>query len=77
MLEIQRVDGALTPAEKDEALRQLRDQVWWLSLPCWRRWLYMAFGHRAPVQHFYPETGWWREFVHFDVKPLWRRSRGG
>lgn len=46
-----------------ERLAQLHDQVWWLSLPFWRRWLYIACGHRAPIEHFYETRGWVREFV--------------
>lgn len=31
-------------------LAQLWDQVWWLSLPFWRRWIYIAQGFQAPLQ---------------------------
>jgi hypothetical protein len=62
--------------ELESLVAQLNDQLWWLSLPFWRRWLYMAFGYRAPIQHFYETHGWWREFVEQDLKPAWRRIRG-
>ncbi len=32
---------------------RLHDQVWWLSLPRWRRAAYRLLGFRAPIQQFY------------------------
>lgn len=75
-MEVQRLGTGLSQGELEEAVNQLRDQVWWLSLPFWRRWLYQAFGHRDPIGHFYAEPGWLREFIEYDLKPLWRRIRG-
>lgn len=31
-------------------IAQLWDQAWWLSLPFWRRWIYIAKGFRAPIR---------------------------
>lgn len=66
-MEIQRVGEGLSLKELEEAVNQLKDQVWWLSLPFWRRWLYWLFGHRDPVQQFYRIKGWWAEFVRYDL----------
>jgi hypothetical protein len=66
-VEVQRLGEGLNLRELEEAVAQLRDQVWWMALPFWRRWLYMAFGHRKPIAHFYRERGWWAEFVRLDL----------
>ena len=34
-------------------LAMLWDQVWWMDLPFWRRWFYMAQGFRSPISKFY------------------------
>lgn len=34
-------------------LAQLWDQVWWMTLPRWRRWYYVAQGFRSPITRFY------------------------
>lgn len=34
-------------------LARLWDQVWWMQLPFYRRWYYMAQGFRAPIKKFY------------------------
>lgn len=33
----------------EQHLARLWDQVWWLSLPTWRRWYYRLRGFRAPI----------------------------
>jgi hypothetical protein len=32
---------------------QLWDQVWWMSLPTWKRVAYRYLGFRSPIQKFY------------------------
>lgn len=76
-MEIQRAGNGLSSYELEEAVNQLKDQVWWLSLPFWRRWLYRLFGYRDPIPHFYADKTWWPEFCKYDLKPLWRRINGG
>lgn len=39
-----------------EYTSRLWDQVWWMSLPFWRRWWYMLHGYRAPLR-----VAWFRE----------------
>ena len=34
-------------------LAMLWDQVWWMQLPCYRRWYYRLQGFRAPIRRFY------------------------
>ncbi len=36
-------------------LAQLWDQVWWVTLPWWRRLRYRLQGFRAPIGKFYEE----------------------
>ena len=36
-----------------ELVAQLWDQVWWLSLPWWKRAIYRARGFRDPIERFY------------------------
>ena len=36
---------------------RLWDQVWWMQLPRWRRWIYRCFSFRAPIQRFYIAPG--------------------
>ena len=35
---------------------RLWDQVWWISLPCWRRWWYRLQGFGNPIQRFFDEV---------------------
>lgn len=34
----------------------LRDQVWWIGLPFYRRWFYRLQGFRAPIERFYEKV---------------------
>lgn len=36
---------------------QLWDQVWWLSLPWWKRAVWILLGFRAPIRRFYLKSG--------------------
>lgn len=36
----------------------LWDQVWWLSLPIYKRWFYKLQGFRPPVRRFYEGPKW-------------------
>jgi hypothetical protein len=36
---------------------QLWDQVWWLSLPWWKRTAWRLLGFRAPIRRFYVKPG--------------------
>lgn len=66
-------------AELHETIARLQEQVWWLGLPLWRRWLYVLFGHRLPHRDTMccgDSPAWLSEFVQGDVKPLMRRLCG-
>lgn len=39
----------------EQNLARLWDQVWWRSLPPWRRLGYWLGGFRAPIWRFYEE----------------------
>ena len=67
------IEGRDAPIEErvlylEAHLAMVWDQIWWMSLPFWRRWLYAAFGYRAPIQSFYATRGWVREFVKRELR---------
>jgi hypothetical protein len=46
-----------------EHTARLWDQVWWLSLPWWRRWYYRLQGYRAPIRMGWFGSDFYREIV--------------
>jgi hypothetical protein len=52
------VTGDITRDMLIERVAQLWDQVWWHSLPWWRRLYYRLQGFEAPIRMF----GWHSEF---------------
>jgi hypothetical protein len=38
-------------------LGRLWDEVWWLSLPRWKRCAWQLLGFRAPIRRFYLKPG--------------------
>jgi hypothetical protein len=38
-------------------LGRLWDQVWWLSLPLWKRLTWRLLGFKAPIPRFYMKPG--------------------
>lgn len=40
----------------EQQLAQVWDQVWWMNLPFWRRWWYIAQGFRSPISRFYQDV---------------------
>lgn len=42
----------------EDRMAHVWDEVWWLSLSPWRRWVYRLLGYPAPIRRFYVEL--WR-----------------